>query len=109
MVQKAVLYNPKNHVINKLDNGKAVILDISKSNLQGFDNIPHARDFEINLKDRVALVEREMIIAEIKRNGGNKSKAAKEMGISREALRKKMLQSDAVLEKLTPNQDKEAA
>ena len=109
VVQKAVLYNPKNHVINKLDNGKAVILDISKSNLKGFDNIPHARDFQINLKDRVALVEREMILAEIKRNGGNKSKAAKEMGISREALRKKMLQSDAVLEKLNPNQDKEAA
>lgn len=112
-VEKAVLYNPKNHVINKLDNGKAVIVDISKTNLQGFDNIPHARDFNINLKDRVTLVEREMILAEIKRNNGNKSKAAKEMGISREALRKKMLLSDAVVEKLqefsTEDIDKQAA
>lgn len=106
-VQKAVLYNPKAHVINKLDNGKAVIVDISQSKLKGFDNIPFARDHNITLKDRVALVEREMILAEIKRNNGNKSKAAKEMGISREALRKKMLQSDQVIEKL--NGEKQAA
>ncbi len=108
-VEKAVLYNPKCHVINSLKNGQAVIVDISKSNLKGFDNIPHARDYSINLKDRVTLVEREMILAEIKRNNGNKSKAAKEMGISREALRKKMLLSDAVIERLSPHQDKEAA
>ena len=42
-----------------------------------------------------------MIIAEIKRNKGNKSKAAKEMGISREALRKKLLVSDQVVRKHT--------
>ncbi|MCT4642692.1 MAG: sigma 54-interacting transcriptional regulator [Bacteriovoracaceae bacterium] len=108
-VEKAVLYNPKAHVITKLDNGNAVIVDLSKSAMNGFDNIPHARDFSINLKDRVALVERQMILAEIKRNKGNKSKAAKEMGISREALRKKMIQSDNVLEKLSPKTEKKAA
>jgi Nif-specific regulatory protein len=48
----------------------------------------------------VALVEREMILAEIKRHKGNKSKAATTMGISREALRKKMLMSDEILEAL---------
>ena len=74
--------------------------------MHGLDNIPHARDFELPLKDRLALVEREMILAEIRRNKGNKSKAAKEMGISREALRKKLLQSDDIMEKLT-NQEAE--
>ena len=96
-VEKAVLYNPKAHVINKLNSGATPIVDISQSSIQGLDNIPHARDFSLTLKERVALVEREMILAEIRRNKGNKSKAAKEMGISREALRKKLLISDRVL------------
>lgn len=97
-VQKAVLYNPKAHVINKLNkSGATPVIDLSKSSMHGLDNIPHARDFNIPLKDRVALVEREMILAEIRRNKGNKSKAAKEMGISREALRKKLLQSDEII------------
>lgn len=100
-VQKAVLYNPKAHVINKLNkSGATPIVDLSQSSMHGLDNIPHARDFHLPLKDRVALVEREMILAEIRRNKGNKSKAAKEMGISREALRKKLLQSDEILETL---------
>lgn len=101
VVQKAVLYNPKAHVITKLNKtGAAPILDLSKSGMHGLDSIPFARDFSIPLKERLCLVEREMILAEIQRNKGNKSKAAKEMGISREALRKKLLQSDEVLEKL---------
>lgn len=112
-VQKAVLYNPKAHVINKLNKSGAIpIVDLSQSSMHGLDNIPHARDFELPLKDRVALVEREMILAEIRRNKGNKSKAAKEMGISREALRKKLLQSDEILETLkteTVDEGKKAA
>ncbi len=100
-VQKAVLYNPKAHVINKLSKaGATPVIDLSQSSMHGLDNIPHARDFHLPLKDRVALVEREMIIAEIRRNKGNKSKAAKEMAISREALRKKLLQSDEIMQKL---------
>ncbi len=100
-VQKAVLYNPKAHIINKLNKaGATPVIDLTQSSMHGLDNIPHARDFELPLKDRVALVEREMILAEIKRNKGNKSKAAKEMGISREALRKKLLQSDEIIENL---------
>tara|TARA_Y100000768_G_scaffold389001_1_gene389997 strand:- start:545 stop:2425 length:1881 start_codon:yes stop_codon:yes gene_type:complete len=112
-VQKAVLYNPKAHVINKLNkSGATPIVDLSQSSMHGLDNIPHARDYELPLKDRVALVEREMILAEIRRNKGNKSKAAKEMGISREALRKKLLQSDEILETLkteTIDEGKKAA
>jgi len=78
-----------------------------------FGEIPHSHDHHIPLKDRVALVEREMILQEIKRCNGNKSKAAKEMGISREALRKKLIISDDVLHQIedvkTPDTDKEAA
>lgn len=100
-VQKAVLYNPKAHVINKLNKtGATPVIDFTQSSMHGLDNIPHARDFDLPLKDRVSLVEREMILAEIRRNKGNKSKAAKEMGISREALRKKLLQSDQIMENL---------
>jgi two-component system response regulator HydG len=53
-----------------------------------------------------------MILAEIKRCNGNKSKAAKEMGISREALRKKLLISREVLDVLEnqyPTEKKKAA
>ena len=108
-IQKAVLYHPKAHVINKLNkNGATPIVDLTQSSMHGLDNIPHARDFHLPLKDRVALVEREMIVAEIRRNKGNKSKAAKEMGISREALRKKLLQSDEILESLTKMAQTEA-
>lgn len=99
-VEKAVLYNPKAHIIDSLNAGATPIIDTTKQAMAGLDNIPYARDYHLPLKDRVALVEREMIMAEIKRNKGNKSKAAKEMGISREALRKKLLISDQVLEEI---------
>jgi Nif-specific regulatory protein len=108
-VEKAVLYNPKAHVISKLTNGATPIIDITKSSIQGLDSIPHARDFSLTLKERVLLVEREMIIAEIRRCKGNKSKAAKEMGISREALRKKLLTSDKVALDLSEKDAKKAA
>ena len=108
-IAKAVLYNPKAHVISKIEKGSSPIIDLSKSSMHGLDNIPHARDYHLNLKERVLLVEREMILAEIRRNKGNKSKAAKEMGISREALRKKLLQSDEVLENISADDMKKAA
>jgi len=104
-VEKAVLYNPKAHVISDLGTKAAPIIDISKSGNCMLENIPHADDFNLPLKDRVALVEREMILSEIKRNKGNKSKAAAAMGISREALRKKMLMSDEIVDAIK-NPDK---
>ena len=64
-------------------------------------SLPYVNDWTIDLKDRVLLVEREMVLTEIKRHKGNKSKAAKEMGISREALRKKLMASGEVLARLT--------
>jgi two-component system response regulator HydG len=99
-VEKAVLYNPKAHVITDLGSKASPIIDVTKTANCLLENIPHADDPAIPLKDRVALVEREMILAEIKRHKGNKSKAALAMGISREALRKKMLMSDEILEAL---------
>lgn len=108
-VEKAVLYNPKAHVITKLKNGATPIVDLSKSSIKGLDNIPFARDYNIPLKERIALVEREMIYAEIKRNKGNKSKAAKAMGISREALRKKLLISDQIYSDLKDHKEEKKA
>jgi Nif-specific regulatory protein len=72
-----------------------------------FGTIPHVSDFNISLKDRIALVEREIILQEIKRCNGNKSKAAKEMQISREALRKKLLISDKIIEDLNNDNNQE--
>ncbi|MEX0798399.1 MAG: sigma 54-interacting transcriptional regulator, partial [Bacteriovoracaceae bacterium] len=108
-VEKAVLYNPRAHVISKLKNGATPIVDVTKASVKGLDSIPFARDYNISLKDRMALVEREMIHAEIKRNKGNKSKAAKAMGISREALRKKLLLSDKVYKELKNQKDEKSA
>ena len=99
-IEKAVLYNPKAHIISDLGTKSSPIIDISKTTNCMLENIPHADDHSIPLKDRVALVEREMILAEIKRHKGNKSKAAISMGISREALRKKMLISDEIIEQI---------
>lgn len=99
-VEKAVLYNPKAHIISDLGSKASPIIDVTKTANCLLENIPHADDPSLPLKDRVALVEREMILAEIKRHKGNKSKAATSMGISREALRKKMLMSDEIVEAL---------
>lgn len=108
VIEKAVLYNPKTHIITELGNKATPVLDVSKQGGCNLDHIPHADDFNVILKDRVALVEREMILAEIKRHKGNKSKAAISMGISREALRKKLIMSDEVIEALK-NPTKEVA
>jgi two-component system response regulator HydG len=107
-IEKAVLYNPKAHIISDLGTKSSPIIDISKTTNCMLENIPHADDHSIPLKDRVALVEREMILSEIKRHKGNKSKAATSMGISREALRKKMLISDEIIEQIK-NPEKNAA
>jgi Nif-specific regulatory protein len=111
VIEKAVLYNPKTHIITELGNKTTPVLDLSKHGGCQLDHIPHADDANFPLKDRVALVEREMILSEIKRHKGNKSKAALTMGISREALRKKLLQSDEILEQIKskPKEEKKAA
>ncbi len=105
-IERAVLYNPKSHILTEVvfENDSIPLTDaVGKKRM--FGAIPFVSDFSIPLKDRLALVEREMIMAEIKRNNGNKSKAAKEMGISREALRKKLLTSDRILTDLDINEE----
>jgi two-component system response regulator HydG len=113
MVHRTVLYNPKTHIISdvELEMSAAPLVD-SGVKQRMFGDLPFVRNFAINLKDRLAVIEREMILAEIKRCNGNKSKAAKEMGISREALRKKLLISREVLDVLEnqyPTEKKKAA
>lgn len=106
VIQKAVLYNPKTHIITELGDASTPVVDFSKQNGGiHLDNVPYAEDVNLPLKDRVALVEREMILAEIKRHRGNKSRAAKHMGISREALRKKLLMSDEILGSLEAKEE----
>jgi Nif-specific regulatory protein len=99
-IEKAVLYNPKSHVINSIASTVIPIINKNASGLKVLSDIPHANNYEVPLKDRVALIEREMILSEIKRHNGNKSKAAKAMGMSREALRKKLLMSDEIIDSL---------
>jgi len=100
-IQRAVLYNPKSHIITEMEmsNTASPLFDADKKRRM-FGDLPHVSNFNISLKERVAIVEREMIVQEIKRHNGNKSKAAKSMGISREALRKKLLMATEVLEVL---------
>jgi two-component system response regulator HydG len=95
-INKAVLYNPKSHIIDKIDSGVTPIIDPSRNGSHIAD-VEFVNDSSICLKERLSLIEREIIHAEIKRHKGNRSKAAKSMGISREALRKKLIQSKDIL------------
>ncbi len=106
-VQKIVLYNPKRHIITRIDDKALPIINKKRSALQILADIPFAANSELPLKERVTLIEQKIILAEIKKNNGNKSKTAKLMGISREALRKKLLQSNQVLKRLKAQQTEE--
>ena len=68
-----------------------------------FGDINHVSDSNIPLRDRLSIIERELIIAEIKVHLGNKSRAAKALGISREALRKKLMAAEELVGKLDKN------
>ena len=105
-VERAVLYNPKAHVITDVDikDAAAPLIDLAEKRRM-FGDLPFVSDYSIHLKERLALVEREMIHAEIRRCNGNKSKAAKSMGISREALRKKLLFSTSILSTLKMSEE----
>lgn len=100
-IERGVLYNPRSHIINSFDLTDSVtpLVNIN-SKKQLFGSNAHAIDSDLALKDRVLLVEKEMILSEIRRHGGNKSKAAKAMQISREALRKKLIQAEVIEERL---------
>ncbi|MBP5296937.1 MAG: sigma-54-dependent Fis family transcriptional regulator, partial [Bacteriovoracaceae bacterium] len=62
-------------------------------------NPPYVAADDLSLPDKMALIERDLILLEIKRQKGNKSHAAKALGIGRESLRKKLLHSAAILKK----------
>ncbi|MBF0300365.1 MAG: sigma 54-interacting transcriptional regulator [Oligoflexia bacterium] len=99
-IERSVVYNPKSHVISNVNNMSTPLFDNSKVGQRMFEDIPFASDSSIVLKDRLSVIERQIIMTEIKRNNGNKSKAAREMGISREALRKKLMLSQEILDAL---------
>ncbi len=101
LVQRVVSYNPKLHIITEveLEGDVAPLFDIDVKKRM-FGSIQHVSDNHIPLKDRLAIVERELIIAEMKVHSNNKSKAAKALGISREALRKKLIIGTEIVSKL---------
>ncbi len=109
-VERAVLYNPKAHIITdvEIEDSASPLVDLSEKKRM-FGDLPFVSDHAIALKDRMSLVEREMIHAEIRRCNGNKSKAAKAMGISREALRKKLLMSTDILKSLNLSEEERLA
>ena len=97
-VERAVTLNPKNHVICKFD---GLAMPKLKKNIESLqlldDDIPWGIKSSLSLKERMSIIERKVIDGEIRRFRGNKSRAAAAMGISREALRKKLLFSQKVL------------
>lgn len=99
-VVRAVIANPESHIISQLDDLAMPKIKRGLSGLKLFNDIPFVAQLDLSLKDRTLLIERRIIEIEIKRLKGNKSKAAQVMGISREALRKKLLHSQKVLDRL---------
>lgn len=99
-IARLVMYNAKQHVITDVE---TELLPIVEQTLTPGINtsIPFVNDHKIELKDRVLMIEKELVMAEIKRCKGNKSRAAQEMGISREALRKKLMSFEEVYQRLT--------
>ena len=105
-IERAVLYNPKTHIITDLDlENSAIPLLSGSKNSEKVWRTPLGKRSKYFSKRPFAIIEKEMIEQEIKRNGGNKSKAAKAMGISREALRKKLINSESVITDLNNAQD----
>ena len=96
-IARLVAYNVRSNIISRLPDEVLPLFNEKKSEFRVASDLPYVNDPNLALKDRVALFERELIGAEIKRNGNNKSKAAKAMGLSREALRKKLISSDEIL------------
>ena len=97
-IKRAVLLNQKNAMIVDASFDSYETLPLVSKNMMFFD-LPIVVDHHLTLKERLAILEREIILNEIKRCNGNKSKAALEMKISREALRKKLIFSGKVLER----------
>lgn len=90
-VEKLVLYHNKENFITNINNMALPITRTQKGVSGSLSNIQLATDSEVPLRERIALIEREIILDEIRRAEGNKSQAARNMSISREALRKKLI------------------
>lgn len=97
-VRKIILFHANSRLVTNID--KRVLNLFNEEQDEIFSDIPHINDSSVGLKDRMTIIEREMIMREIKRNKGNKSKTARLLGISREALRKKLIAYDDVMQRL---------
>jgi two-component system, NtrC family, response regulator HydG len=97
-VERAIVYNPKTHIVTNINSSVMPLFRESIKNRTIFNNVEHIDSDNLLLKEKVALIERKIITDEIKKCKGNKSLAAKKLGISREALRKKMIISKNVIE-----------
>jgi two-component system response regulator HydG len=100
VIERAVLYNPKTHIITDFGNHSIPVLDPAKQNSCQLDHIPYAEDTSLPLRDRMILIEKELVLAEIRRQNDNKSQAAIALGISREALRKKLILAEEVMSQI---------
>ena len=91
------LKNHINRVLTLADEGDIITLDMLKMGKK--QDLPRVKTLEATnntLREKVWQVEKEIIIAELKRQGGNKSKAAEALGLSRLGLRKKMARYNMV-------------
>ena len=92
LVEQVIACHPAISVIGERHfNSPDLPLLSNRCKTRMFGDLPFASDFNLSLKDRLLIVEREMIVSEIKRCNGNKSKAARAMGISREAPSQKIV------------------
>ncbi len=106
-IKRAIVLNPDQSIISDVDLKSTTISYLKNKSLRGFSNIPHVGDSDVPLKDRLAMVERELLYSEIKKCNGNKSKAANKMGISREALRKKLILVEKAFSRLEDKREQE--
>lgn len=91
------LKNLINRVLTLTDEGDIITPD--KLEIVKKQDLPRVRASVATnntLREKVWQVEKEIITAELKRHGGNKSKAAEALGLSRLGLRKKMARYNKV-------------
>jgi DNA-binding NtrC family response regulator len=115
-IERVVTYAGKGDVISPLDLSpdirhnaeRAVVPMVSKSSVLSVVDSPKVVDINKisarKLRDVVRPIEREMILATIERCGGNLSKTAKDLGVSRRGLRLKM---ESLGIKITDKDDKD--
>lgn len=101
IVERSVRYFPKDHVIDDLGNS---VLQVFHQNPDDFASVthllanhPHLKWEEMSFKDQVTLMEKDLLERHIHRFEGNKTRAAKALGITREGIRKILIKAERLL------------